>query len=97
LQSIFLTRLKEGRVTIIENLSLNQPSTLIINNILKLFNFKRILFIDLDNKNIELSIRNISKVKFLPYSGLNTFDITSYPHIILTRTVFQIILFSFFS
>lgn len=97
LQSILFTRLIEGRITIVENLILNKPATPIINNIFKLFNLKKILFIDNNNENMALSIRNINKVKFLPYEKLNTFDITCYPHIILTKKVFQMILFSLFS
>jgi large subunit ribosomal protein L4 len=97
LKSIFFTRLMEGRVTILEDLVLNKPSTPAMSNIFGLFDFKKILFIDIDNRNLELSIRNIDKVKFLSYAALNTFDLTSYPHIILTKKVFQTILFSLFS
>lgn len=76
LQSIFFTRLIEGRITIMEDVMLNKPSTPAMNKIFKLFNLKKLLFIDINNKNLELSIRNIEKVKFLPYEGLNTFDLT---------------------
>jgi len=96
LKSIFFKRLIEGRVIILDNLLLNRPSTPAMNKLLNLFNFKKVLFIDTDNKNLELSIRNISDTKFLLYSGLNAYDLISYPHIILTRRVFQAILFSLF-
>jgi large subunit ribosomal protein L4 len=97
LQSIIFTRFMEGRVTIMEDLRLDQPSTPKINKVLELFSLTKILLIDIGNKNLELSSRNVRQVKFLSYANINTFDFTYYPHIILTKKVFQTILFSFFS
>lgn len=97
LQSIIFTRFMEGRVTIMEDLILDQPSTPKINKVLELFSLTKTLLIDIGNKNLELSSRNVKQVKFLPYANINTFDLTYYPHIILTKKVFQTILFSFFS
>lgn len=96
LKSIFFTRLLEGRIIILDNLTLKEPSTPTMNNLLKVFNFKKTLFIDEYNENLELSIRNISHAKFIPYSSLNAYDLTLHPHIILTKNVFQTFLFSHF-
>jgi len=93
LRSIFFIRLLEGRIIILEDLILQKPSTSTIGHSLGLFNFKKILLIDENNINLRLSIKNMEQIKFLPYKRLNTFDFMLYPHIILTKTVFKIILF----
>lgn len=96
LQSIVFTRLMEDRIIIIDKIELTQPSSLIIRRLLNIFNFKKVLFIDLENIYLKLSTRNFENVKFLAYNGINTLDLTNFPHILLTKKVFQKLLFSFF-
>lgn len=97
LQSIFFTRLLEGRVIILDEIYLDQPSSHKVDKIIKLFNLKKILFIDSYNHNLKLSIRNLKYAKFILSNNINTLDFTYYPNIILSKKAFQAILFSLFS
>lgn len=96
LQSIFFTRLKENRILVIDKIELLQPSSKIINVLLKKFNFKKTLFIDLENHNLRLSIRNICYTKFISLSEVNTLDLVYFSYILITQKALNKMFFFLF-
>lgn len=82
-----LTMLFKGnKLTVLNSLDLEQISTKAFVGVLNEFAInKTLLVIDGDNKNLELSARNVKDVKLLRPEGLNVCDILKYQSIIFTQ------------
>jgi large subunit ribosomal protein L4 len=77
---------KGDRITVVNNLDLANISTKSFVNVLNKFELaKTLLIIEADNRNLELSARNIKNVKVLKADALNIFDVMKYQHIMLTQ------------
>lgn len=92
LKSIFFIRLKEQRIIVVKDIIFEYPSSKLICHLLKRFNWINMLLIDIQNKNLKLSTKNILKVKFIELSSINTFDFLKYSNILITLAVFNKIL-----
>jgi large subunit ribosomal protein L4 len=96
LQSIFFIRLRENRIKIIDKFTLDKPSSKTICSLLKNLNFNKVLFVDIKNIFLKLSVRNIDNAKFIRFEGINTLDLISFPYILMTKRAFHnVILFLF--
>jgi len=95
LQSMFIIRLQENRIRIFENILISKPSTKIANILFKKIFVKKTLLIDNKNLNLKLSIRNLPKMKFVEFKGLNTVDMLKYVSFIITKNVFDRLLLFF--
>ncbi len=83
-------RVKAQRVLIVDNLDLAQAKTAAFDEILKKkFDLDQVLIVDDANKNLELSGRNIPKVKVLRTEGLNVYDIVRYDWLVMTKRAAQ--------
>ncbi|HEY6874024.1 MAG TPA: 50S ribosomal protein L4 [Geobacteraceae bacterium] len=82
-----LTMLFKGnKLTVLNSFDLEQISTKAFVGVLNEFAInKTLLVIDGDNKNLELSARNVKDVKLLKPEGLNVCDILKYQSIIFTQ------------
>jgi large subunit ribosomal protein L4 len=49
------------------------------------FDVGSVLIVDVDNRNLSLSCRNLPTAKYLSSRGLNLFDVLKYDHLMLTR------------
>jgi large subunit ribosomal protein L4 len=87
LQSIFLNRINESRIKVVDSLVMPKPETRKILHLLKSIKFRKTLFIDSKNLYLQLSIRNLSSTKLLSFSGVNTLDFIKYPNIVVTQNV----------
>lgn len=96
LKSLLCIRIHEKRIKIIDRLCLEKPSTKKICDLLKYFSFNKTLFIDINNTNLRLSIKNLYDTKFLRFDGINTLDIIKFPYVLITRTAFKKIMECFF-
>lgn len=96
LQSIFITRLKENRIKIINKMELDSPSSKIIDTLLKNLQLRKVLFIDCKNANLQLSTQNVKKTKFITFDKVNAFDFVSFPSILITKYAFSKLLLLFF-
>ncbi len=77
---------KDSRLTVMDGLNLQQISTKSFVNVLTTFDInKTLVIIDGENRNLELSARNVKDVKVLKSEALNIFDIMKYQNIIFTQ------------
>jgi large subunit ribosomal protein L4 len=86
LRSALSMLFKGNKLTVLNSFDLEKISTQGFVGVLNDFDInKTLLIIDGDNKNLELSARNVKDVKLLKPEGLNVFDILKYQSIIFTQ------------
>lgn len=77
---------KGNRLTVLNSFDLETISTKGFVGVLNGFDInKTLLVIDSENRNLELSSRNVKDVKLLKAEGLNVYDIMKYQSIIFTQ------------
>lgn len=77
---------KGSKLTVMDSLDLTSISTKNFAGILGDFSLsKALVIIDGDNRNLELSARNVKDVKVLRPEGLNIFDVMKFQNIIFTQ------------
>jgi len=90
LRSALSDRLKSNRFLVVDEFKLSQPKTKAFDEILKQkFQVDQVLIIDDVNTNLELSGRNIPKVKILRTEGLNVYDVISHEWVVFTKRAVQ--------
>lgn len=79
--------LKEGRLTVVESIQLEEIKTKALAGVLAALNTtKKTLVVDgKDNENLRLSMRNMSSNQFLPPEGVNVYDLLRHDHLVLSR------------
>jgi len=78
----------DNRLTVMDSYRLGEISTRKFANVMSKFELSKALLVvdgDLDNREIELSARNVRDVKILRADALNIFDIMKYRNVILSR------------
>lgn len=86
LRSAFSMLYKENKLTVMDSMKLDSISTKNFAGVLDLFDLsKALVIIDGDNRELELSARNVKDVKVLRTEGINLFDMMKYQNVILTR------------
>jgi large subunit ribosomal protein L4 len=87
LKSALSLMLKEGRLTVVENLVLPEIKTrALVTALAALQAPKKALVVDgKGNENLALSIRNVRGSQFLPPEGLNVYDILRHDHLVLSQ------------
>lgn len=96
LQSIFITRLQENRIKVVDGINMKEPSSKVLYNLIKSLDLKKVLFIDIQNINLYLSLRNISNVRFSRLDKINTLQLAFYPYIIITKYALSKFILDFF-
>jgi|ERR1039457_2383444 large subunit ribosomal protein L4 len=77
---------KGNNLTVVDSFALDQISTKGFVDVLNEFSTKKtLLVVEGENRNLELSSRNIKDIRLLRPEGLNVFDILKYQSIILTQ------------
>ena len=77
---------KGNKLTVMDSLKLSAISTKHFAGVLNRFELsKALLIIDGDNRELELSARNVRDVKVIRAEGLNIFDVMKYQNVIFTR------------
>jgi large subunit ribosomal protein L4 len=77
---------KDNKLTVLNSFDLEAISTKSFVGVLDGFAInKTLLIVDGENRNLELSARNVKDVKMLKPEGLNIFDIMKYQSIIFTE------------
>ena len=79
LRSALSAKLSENAVTVVDAFPLESPRTRDVQKVLARFGFTgRVLVVNSDeNKNLSLSSRNLPKVKLVPGTGVNIFDVVN--------------------
>jgi large subunit ribosomal protein L4 len=81
-------RRKEGAITVVEELALDEFKTRRVREILRSLSLdgERVLFvIDAKHEQLERSARNLPGVGVLRVDGLNVYDVLQHPKLVLTR------------
>lgn len=90
LKSALSLKIKEDKIKILDNISVDEPKTKKVFDILKKINAaSSLIVIDDSNKNLELAARNLKHSKVLRIDGLNVYDILNHENLIITRSAFQ--------
>ena len=85
LTSALSARYRDEQLVVINALTFEQISTKEFAEVLKRFELgKTLVVIDGDNRNLELSARNLPNVKVLRAEGVNVYDVMNYPRLVLT-------------
>ena len=86
LRSALSDRVKSKRFLIVDEFKLSGPKTKAFAELLnKNFKLEKVLIVDEKNENLELSGRNIPKVRVLRTEGLNVYDIVRHEWIVMTK------------
>jgi large subunit ribosomal protein L4 len=88
LRSALSLRQREGRVHVVEGLSLEAPRTKLLLEALRglgLGDASLLVVIDEQDKNVELAARNLPRVDVLRAVGLNVYDVLRHEQLLLTQ------------
>lgn len=87
LKSALSLLLKEGRLTVVDNIELPEIKTKALVGVLDALQVERkALVVDLaDNDKLKLSIRNLENHLFLPPEGVNVYDLLRHDHLVLSK------------
>lgn len=85
LVSALSDKAKAGVLYIVDSLKFSEVKTKNVSNLLKKFNIEKCLIVDLENKELTLSSRNIYGVKTVKPEQLNPYDLIKYENLIMTK------------
>lgn len=84
---------KEDRLFVVDKLELDKPNAKSVATSLKQFSAGPALFINVageaNEKQFNLSARNLSRVKVLRPEGVNVFDVMKYPNLIISKKAME--------
>ena len=77
LKMVLSSKLKDGKLKIMDDFKLSKPKTSILKNKLDKLKIDSALFIGSEEteKNFSVAVRNVPKIDFLPAVGINVYDI----------------------
>ena len=88
LKSALTSRVEENKFIVIDEINFEEAKTKNLANALKNLNVsKALVVLEDDNKNAELSARNIADVKTAKTNTINVYDILKYNTVITTKAV----------
>ena len=88
LQSALTSRVEENKFIVVDELNFDEIKTKKFPNILKSLDVsKALVVLEDDNKNAELSARNIADIKTAKTNTINVYDILKYNTVITTKAV----------
>jgi len=85
LRSALSLRVNEKSFTVLDSFKVEKAKTKTVTAVLKTFGHDSALFVDVENDNLMLSVRNLATAKYLPTVGLNVYDILRYKHLFVTK------------
>jgi large subunit ribosomal protein L4 len=87
LKSALSLLVKEGRLTVVENIDLEEIKTKKLVSVLQTLQVapKTLVVDDKDNQNLRLSLRNLPNKLFLPPEGVNVYDLLRHEHLLVSR------------
>lgn len=92
LRSVLSDRLKANRLLVVNEFTLEGAKTKVLDAILKSkLQLDQVLIVDDANSNLELSGRNLPRVKVLRTEGLNVYDVVRNEWVVFTKRAVQAI------
>ncbi len=86
LRSALSDRVKAKRLMVVDEFKFSAPKTKSFHELMsKKWDLTKVLIVDDANRNLELSGRNIPRLKVLRTEGINVYDIVRYDWVILTQ------------
>jgi large subunit ribosomal protein L4 len=87
LRSALSLFVKEGRLTVVENMDLGEAKTKKLAGVLDTLKAaqKTLVVDDKGNDNLRLSIRNMKDNQFLPPEGVNVYDLLRHDHLVVSK------------
>ncbi|NLC17781.1 MAG: 50S ribosomal protein L4 [Clostridiales bacterium] len=86
IKSALTSRVNESKFYVIDNLTLDEIKTKKMKAVLDNLNLKKALIVlDKKNENVELSARNLPKVRTILANSINVYDILKYDAMVLTK------------
>jgi large subunit ribosomal protein L4 len=84
--SVLTDKLSAQKLIVLDSADFSKPQTKELNKILKdNFKVKSVLLVDVENKNLILSGRNIAHVDVLPSLALNPYDVLNHEWLFMTK------------
>ncbi|WP_258110354.1 50S ribosomal protein L4 [Alicyclobacillus sp. SP_1] len=86
LYSALSTKVGEGKVVLLDQLSVPNIKTKHMVTLLQKFDLNRVLVVDAEREeDVMLSARNLQGVKYVGANGVNVYDLLHYDHVVLTK------------
>ena len=86
IRSALSLRASEQKLLVLRNLDFESPKTKEAAKVFQLLANGNALILDtLQNRNLELSVRNLPKVKLLDVDGINLFDLLKHEYLVVTE------------
>ena len=85
MRSALSLKAEQGKLVVLQDIDLGEIKTQRAAQVFGQLAGGNALVIDGPNHTLELSVRNLPKVKYLPLEGLNLFDVLKYDTLVLTE------------
>ncbi len=85
MKSVLSQKVADNDLIILDQLTLEAPKTKELKAILDNANVSGKVLVVSDDKNVQLSGKNLPKVKVVPVNGLNVVDAVDYQKLVLTQ------------
>ncbi len=87
LKSALLSKFRDGEAALVESFGLNKPSTSSVAKVLKDLGCLEscLVVIEASDKSLELSVRNLPRVKVKTAAEINAYDVVFYRNLLLTK------------
>ena len=86
IRSALSLRASEQKLLVMRDLDFQEAKTKVAANVFgKLANGNALVLDTVENRNLELSVRNLPKVKLLDGAGVNLFDLLKHEYLVLTE------------
>lgn len=85
LRSALSLKASTGKLVILQDIDLGEVKTRRAAQVFERLAASNALVVDGPNRTLELSVRNLPKVKYLPVEGFNLFDVLKYDTLVLTE------------
>ncbi len=89
LRSVLSDRAKSGALYIVDDLKLTEAKTKNISGMLKKFEIKKCLIVDVDNDKLTLATRNIYGVKTVSPEQITPYDVLKYENLMISKAALE--------
>ncbi len=89
IKSVLSQKLIDQDLIVLDQLTLSTPKTKEFKSILDSLNIEGKVLVVSEDKNVQLSARNLPKVKVITINGLNVEDVVNYDKLILTKDAIE--------
>jgi large subunit ribosomal protein L4 len=85
IKSVLSEKVADKNLVVVDKLTMSAPKTKEFKSVLDNLKIDGKVLIVSDDKNVQLSARNLSNVKVVPVNGLNVVDAVNYDKLVLTQ------------